>query len=133
MIGFGYSWLRQLTAVSVLLIGLLAVVPFTGARAAELVMLDEEGCPWCELWREEVGEIYAKTSEGKLAPLRAIDIRDDLPADLDFLVKGGFTPTFILVDGGREIGRIRGYPGESFFWGLFSVLIEKLPQSGKSS
>ena len=37
-----------------------------------------------------------------------------------------FTPVFVLVDGGREIGRIRGYPGDTFFWGLLANLIERL-------
>ena len=34
-----------------------------------------------------------------------------------------FTPTFVLVDDGREIGRIEGYPGEDFFWGLLERLL----------
>jgi thioredoxin-related protein len=62
-----------------------------------------------------------------------VNIHDPLPKDLSFLVKGGYTPTFVLVDKGKEIGRIRGYPGESFFWGLLSVIIEKLPKADKSS
>lgn len=35
-------------------------------------------------------------------------------------------PVFVLVDKGRELGRIRGYPGEDHFWGLLGVLIKKL-------
>jgi len=118
----------------VVLLGCLLVAgSFGKARSAELVMLEEDGCPWCELWREEIGGIYAITDEGKIAPLRALDINKPLPDDLKFLVKGGYTPTFILVHEGKEYGRIRGYPGESFFWGLLSVLIDKLPKSDKSS
>ena len=33
---------------------------------------------------------------------------------------------FVLVDQGREFGRIRGYPGDIFFWGLLANLIERL-------
>ena len=33
---------------------------------------------------------------------------------------------FVLVDNGREFGRIRGYPGDTFFWGLLANLIERL-------
>jgi hypothetical protein len=40
------------------------------------------------------------------------------------------TPLFVLVDQGREIGRIRGYPGEDHFWGLLGVLMKKLDTSG---
>jgi hypothetical protein len=34
-----------------------------------------------------------------------------------------FTPTFVLVQDGRELGRIEGYPGEDFFWGLLERLM----------
>ncbi len=90
-------------------------------------MLEEDGCEWCEIWNTEIAPIYPKTTEGKRAPLRRIDMHSKLPSDLAFLNKGSYTPTFILVDGGREIGRIRGYPGEDFFWGLLGVLMKKLP------
>ena len=39
-----------------------------------------------------------------------------------------FTPVFVLIDNGREIGRIRGYPGEDHFWGLLGTLLAKLPE-----
>ena len=48
-------------------------------------------------------------------------------ADLAFIRRERFTPVFVLIDNGREIGRIRGYPGESF-WGLLANLIAKLPE-----
>jgi hypothetical protein len=122
------------TGISVLAFAsLLLFAPATDAGAAELIMLEEDGCPWCEQWREDIGGIYPVTDEGKIAPLRVVNIHDPLPKDLSFLVKGGYTPTFVLVDKGKEIGRIRGYPGESFFWGLLSVIIEKLPKADKSS
>ena len=39
----------------------------------------------------------------------------------------------MLVDKGREIGRIMGYPGADFFWGLLAPLVTKLePQVGLS-
>ena len=69
----------------------------------------------------------------KSRPLRVVDIHDPLPDDLSFLVKGGYTPTFVMVHDGKEYGRIRGYPGEDFFWGLLSVIIEKLPKSKQTS
>ncbi len=96
------------------------------ARAAELVMLEEDGCWWCAKWTQEVGVIYDKTPEGKLAPLRRLDIHERLPVDLRFLDKGGYTPTFILVENGKEYGRIRGYPGEDFFWGLLGQMLKRM-------
>jgi len=93
--------------------------------AAELVMVEQDNCSWCARWHAEIGTIYPKTAEHEYAPLRRVDIHEKLPSDLAFLKTGRFTPTFILVDAGEEIGRIRGYPGEDFFWGLLGELIQK--------
>ena len=110
-----------------LLAGLLVLPAMPrAAAAAELVMLEQDYCDWCERWHEDVGVIYAKTAEGRRAPLRRVDIHSPLPEDLAHLKTGRFTPTFVLIDDGREVGRIRGYPGEDFFWGLLGQLLEKL-------
>lgn len=118
----------QRIAVGICALFLLAN-PLLPANAAQLIMLDEAGCPWCEMWEEEVGVVYHKTPEGKRAPLRRLNIHAPLPKELKFLVKGRYTPTFILVDQGREIGRIRGYPGEDFFWGHLAQMLERLPSN----
>ena len=96
-------------------------------KAAELWMFEETGCAWCQRWHAEIGVIYAKTDEGKAAPLRQFNLHlDDLPANVDLTKKPYYTPTFVLIDNGREVGRIEGYPGEDFFWGLLGQLIAKL-------
>lgn len=96
--------------------------------AAELVMFESSDCPWCDAWHAEIGPIYPKTSEGKAAPLRTVDIHGQRPDDLDHVEGVRYTPTFVLIDDdGREVGRINGYPGEDFFWGMLGELIEKLP------
>ncbi len=123
-------------ALKALLAGVICFVAVStsGAVGAELIMLRADGCGYCERWEEEIGVVYGKTPEGRRLPLRRIDLHDRLPADLAFLVKGGYTPTFVVVDKGREIGRIRGYPGEDFFWGLLGQLLKRLPaeQTGAS-
>lgn len=91
--------------------------------AAELIMVEEVGCAWCAEWNTDIAPIYPKTAEGKFAPLRRIDIHDPKPADLTFKTRPVFTPTFILVQEGREVGRIEGYPGEDFFWGLLERML----------
>ena len=37
-----------------------------------------------------------------------------------------YTPTFVVVDGGREIGRITGFINDEAFWGLLDTLAAKL-------
>ena len=106
-----------------LLIFLLVLAP---AQSAELVMFEQKGCVWCQKFDREIAPAYDKTTEGKRAPLRRFDIAQPVPADLNFIQRERFTPVFVLIDEGREIGRIRGYPGDIFFWGLLANLIELL-------
>ena len=101
--------------------------------AAELVMFEQQGCEWCRVWHSRIGPIYPKTAEGQKAPLRRVDIFDPVPDDLKDIHPGHFTPTFVLLENGREVGRIRGYPGEDFFWGLLGEMIEKLDNAGGSN
>ncbi len=109
-------------------VGVGAILLFSAVSAmaeTRLLMFEEDGCPWCELWREEVGVIYDKTDEGKQAPLVVLDLFDPVPEQYILKSDPVFSPTFILVEGGTELSRIEGYPGESFFWGLLEVMLKK--------
>lgn len=97
------------------------------AGTVELLMLEQPGCVWCKRWNEEIGVAYPKTSEGIQAPLRRIDITNTWPEDLSAVRPERLTPTFILVAEGQEIARLRGYPGEHFFWPLLNDMLGKLP------
>jgi len=97
--------------------------------AAELVMLEKPGCPWCARFNAEIAPAWLNTSEGKRAPLRRVDITQPWPDDLVGIQKEIFTPTFILLDDGREVGRLRGYVGDEFFWYLVDDLIAQLPET----
>ena len=81
--------------------GFLAAIALIGsigpAFAAELVMYRRQGCPYCEAFDREI-DIHAGDKSVVLqSPIR-------------------YTPTFVLVEGGRERARIEGYPGDFFFW-----------------
>ncbi|MEK9754249.1 MAG: thioredoxin family protein [Rhodospirillaceae bacterium] len=117
--------------LALLLVCLAALSAGPGGRAAELVMFLAGNCEWCEVWEKEIGVIYPKTDEARTAPLRRIEIFHPRPADLAKLKGVHYTPTFVLIDGGKEIGRIIGYPGEDFFWELLGGLIKKLPAESR--
>jgi hypothetical protein len=112
-------------------LALVVALLLTGsvARAAELVMFSRAGCPYCAQFDREIAPIYEKTDEGKAAPLRRVDINAPVPTDLGSVTVERITPVFVLVDSGREIGRIRGYPGEDNFWGLLAGLIGDLQET----
>lgn len=96
------------------------------ARAAELVMFERAGCVWCERWNAEVGGVYDKTEESRKAALRRVDLARGTPPDLSAVGAIVFTPTFVLVDKGREIGRIEGYTDEAFFYAYLNGLLARL-------
>ncbi|MBS8227096.1 hypothetical protein DYI42_12720 [Vannielia litorea] len=102
----------------------LTVLPALARAETVLVMVEEEGCAWCARWNKEIGPIYAKTPEGRAAPLRR-EMIGAPPEDIAFDRGLHFTPTFVLVRDGAELGRIEGYPGEDFFWGLLGQLMEQ--------
>ena len=99
----------------------------TPAAALELVMFQQVGCPYCAEWNAAVGPGYPKSAEGKLAPLRRVDIHQPIPGDLTGVLVEPVTPVFVVVDNGKEIGRIRGYPGADFFWFLLDQVLAKVP------
>lgn len=90
------------------------------AQAATLIMVDDPACQYCRRWNKEVGGGYGRTAEGRAAPLKRVGRDSKALADFAPVV---YTPTFILVRDGREVGRITGYPGQFYFWEELSQLM----------
>ncbi len=95
-------------------------------------MVEEENCPYCDRFNSEIAPIYPKTEEGKIAPLRRINLANAWPHDLSFIQPETLTPTFILVADGREVGRLYGYQGDEFFWFLLGELLDKLDSANST-
>lgn len=105
---------------------LLSTQAFAEVR---LLMVEQHGCPYCIKWHHEIGGIYHKTREGRIAPLQQTDLFKPLPEGVKLNSPAIYTPTFVLLNDGIEIGRTEGYPGDEFFWFLIDKLIEKLPEN----
>jgi thioredoxin-related protein len=103
------------------------------AQAAELLMFDQAGCVYCQRWERDVGSLYSKTPEAKSLPLRRIDIQNQKTAGITLASPVRYTPTFVVVDDGREVGRITGYSNDDSFWGLLDALVAKLAPSPRQS
>lgn len=93
------------------------------ASAVELVMVRRDGCHYCIAWTNTIGPAYPNTEMGQFAPLRRVDIADLPASEIELDGKVLFTPTFVLVHMGKELGRIEGNPGEDFFWPLLYKLL----------
>ncbi|MCB1357643.1 MAG: thioredoxin family protein [Maritimibacter sp.] len=103
-----------------------------GAGELRLIMFDQPGCIYCARWDAEIGPIYPSTDEAQIAPLTRMSIHDDLPEGIALDRPAVLTPTFVLLDDGRESGRLEGYAGDEFFWFLLGELIDgaQAPQAG---
>jgi len=94
--------------------------------SAQLIVVEETHCPYCARFNAEIAPAYPKTEEGITAPLRRVNIDDGWPADLSHIKTESLTPTFILIQDNRELGRLHGYQGDEFFWFLLGELLAKL-------
>lgn len=108
------------------LAALLVLSTVSFADAAELVMVDLFSCGYCAKFRREVAPGYDRTAAGKLAPLRRINPLKGWPSDLAEITPARYTPVFILVDHGREVGRFAGYSTPDGFWAQLKPLLARL-------
>ena len=111
---------------TLLILLLISNNSFSNSLNIKLLMIDDTGCSFCELWDEEIGSKYSKTEEGKLAPLIRYHYGSKLPDQIILNSEPIFTPTFILLEENREKFRFEGYLGEEFFWSFLSEYLQKL-------
>lgn len=116
--------LRIAIVILTLVLGALTL-PSQAAAQLRLLMLDQAFCEWCDQWDAEVGVVYDRTTEGKKVPLWRTSIFEPLPKSVALTRKARYTPTFVLLRDGAEVGRIEGYPGEDFFYGMLQQLIAR--------
>lgn len=111
-----------LTGAILALAVLFASARTSAAGELKLLMFEQDSCIWCEAWNRQIGPAYPNSWEGKAAPLQRVDIHSGNRRDYQVLAWPRHTPTFVLVEDGREIGRLTGYPGEDFFWPMLDEI-----------
>lgn len=112
-----------------LVTALLIALPGGALAETRLLMLDQPACGYCAQWDAEVGVIYHKTAEGRRAPLLRAPIAGPLPQGVTLARRANYTPTFVVLLDGQEAGRIEGYPGEAFFYGMLNQIIDRIDDS----
>ena len=84
-----------------------------------LVYVFSDQCVFCKAWERDVGSLYRGTEYAKRAPLLKIDISLFSKHFTGVKPRVSVTPTFILMNGNDEVGRIVGYQNrDMFFWAL---------------
>ena len=120
------SRLALKTSLIAALLMMTAALASGSAAASELVMFERDGCVWCARWNREIAPSYDKTDEAKVLPLRRINMDRDKAPGFTLASPVRFTPTFVIVDDGHEIGRITGYMNDESFWGLLGKYAARL-------
>jgi len=90
----------------------------------QLVVLEVDGCIYCDVFRRRLLTAYQASKQGKKAPVRFVDINDPAIGDLGLSQPVGMVPTFIMLENNQEIGRIPGLMGQQdFFRAIDYILI----------
>jgi hypothetical protein len=95
------------------------------ASAAELVYVEWKDCGYCKIFNRQMAWAYESSAIGKKVPLRRVDILRRWPADLKQVNRPSYTPVFILVQKGREVGRFDGYANPQGFRRNLQRLLQK--------
>lgn len=115
---------RTLLARAALALAVLFGPVLPLAAETRLLMFEQAGCVYCARWHEEVGPGHPLSPEGQIAPLVSVPLRAPLPDGVTLRSRPAFTPTFVLIRDGQEVGRIEGYPGAHFFWPMLGELLQ---------
>jgi thioredoxin-related protein len=97
-------------------------------RPLELLVVEISNCLYCGLFRRDVAPTYKASERGRSVPMRFIDINAPDVDRLALLSPIDSVPTVLVVENGREVGRIAGYVGpEIFFHSLNRILPDTAP------
>ncbi len=110
-------------------IGLFLVLLPAQASAGnkELVMFSSRSCVYCQVFNRKVAPGYRRSRTGRLAPLKKVDINRHGTGG--YALRGGpivVTPTFVMFKRGREVARIRGYPGKKNFYRMVRQILKRV-------
>lgn len=94
----------------------------------EILVVEIDNCIYCGLFRRDVAPTYKVSSRAKTIPMRFIDINAPDVDRLALTAPIDSVPTVLVVENGRELGRIAGYVGpEIFFHSLSRLLPDSSP------
>jgi thioredoxin-related protein len=90
--------------------------PASTSTKFQLVVLEADGCIYCNVFRRQLLPAYEASLHGKKAPIRFIDINDPSLGKLGLTQPVGVVPTFVVLENNEEIGRIPGLVGRHDFF-----------------
>jgi len=126
--------------IRVILVALLMLSPVAASRAGldtdtqadpdrtfELIVVEADGCIYCNIFRRDVLPAYETSEQGKKVPVRFVDVNDIDAGHLDFNTSVDIVPTFVVTKSRHEVGRISGYVGPEDFFHSINYLVGSAP------
>lgn len=93
----------------------------------ELVVLEAEGCIYCQIFRRDVAPAYEVSPRAREVPLRFVDLNEPNAGKLGLSDPIDLIPTVVLMKDHREVGRITGYVGPEAFFHSVNRLLAQSP------
>ena len=93
-----------------------STLPGIAIAGTMLVMVTSDYCPFCEAWERDIGAVYDKSPYAPLLPLTRVNMGSALLEGVSLQAPVVGTPTFLIIQDGREIDRQRGYDDAEMFW-----------------
>ena len=122
-----FKMMRRFTSGVVVALSLLFILPEQAlAGDKELVMFGSRSCVYCQIFNREVRPNYRWSALGRKAPLREINIDQNGTGGYPLRRSITVTPTFVMFKKGREVARIRGYPGKKNFYKMVKQILKKV-------
>jgi thioredoxin-related protein len=89
----------------------------------ELVVIEVDNCIYCGLFRRDVAPTYTASDRAKAVPMRFVDINAPDVDRLSLTNPIDSVPTVLVLENGREVGRIAGYVGPEIFFHSLNLLL----------
>ena len=85
---------------------------------AEVVVFEIGGCKYCTAFRDNLGARYLASTTNAVAPMRYVDVGRLEPGAFQLQSEITTVPTIVLLQDGREIDRVEGYPLSEMLFGM---------------
>lgn len=89
----------------------------------ELIVVEVDNCLYCGIFRRDVAPTYEESERGRAVPMRFVNINAPDVDKLQLSAPIDSVPTVLIVENGRERGRIAGYVGPEIFFHSLSRLL----------
>lgn len=91
--------------------------------SVELLVFEHRDCVYCRVFRADTLPRYKESENAVKAPIRFVSIEHTSTDNLKLNGAIQMVPTFVLMQDGREVGRIAGYWAPDNFFKMLSNLM----------